>query len=125
MLRVLKTALIASFACSGWVAAVATGYLAKKRTAMALESLEAAAKAEISAPCEPVLGLFWPTWTCSWRVGLPPFSCQATVGVYRHTDPEKVRVKLAQIGQVPGMLVLEERGIKERQASVVWTPDFK
>lgn len=79
----------------------------------------------LGSGCEPVYQVVWPELGCSARIGWPPFECKAEIMIYRHTDWERVRRRMEKAGIKPGMKVLVERGVKERELEVTWTPQIK
>lgn len=95
------------------------------------EALEASGEALelqgelLGARCEPVYQVVWPELGCSARLGWPPFECKAEIMIYRHSDLERVRGRMEKAGNKPGMKVLIEKGVKERELEVTWTPKIK
>ncbi len=75
-----------------------------------------------AAPCAPVYTMAYPEFGCRGRFGWPPLVCEPRVVVYRHTDPAKVRGRIAAAGMRPGMVVYEERGVRERALPLEWDP---
>ena len=104
--------------------------LAERETARANQA-EAIAKAleakHSESACEPVYGAYWIAYECPPIIGgtLPdavkPLVCRTRIERFRSSDLAKTRDKLPG---TPGtsVLVLDERGAREKSLSVVWEP---
>lgn len=90
--------------------------------AEAAEAREADMAVKVGVGCEPVYLGLWPTVSCKKFLGLFPSECAAEVGVYRHTDIERVRARMREVGPGFGRSMWEERGARERRLPIAWDP---
>lgn len=105
--------------------------LAEKETARA-DQAEARAKAleakHSETTCEPVYQATWLEYECPPIVGskfpqaTKQVACTPALRVYRSGDFESVRAKARSAGPLASLLVLDERGVREKPLSVVWEP---
>lgn len=103
--------------------------LAEKETARANQA-EAIAKAleakHSETTCEPVYGAYWIAYECPPIIGgtLPdsvkPLVCRTRIERFRSSDLAKTRERLPGAGTA--VMVLDERGAREKPLSVVWEP---
>ena len=75
--------------------------------------------------CEPIYQVAYPEWGCSFKFGAPPLKCEFGVKIYRHQDEDRVLAVMEHIGKKPGMVLLEEKGVRERYIAIEWVPKRK
>lgn len=116
--------------CAGW----ATAWLVNRRAVERETVLAAAAQIaaeQVGLQCEPVFGAWWIERRCEGAAAWLPravqeLACPARVRAWRSTREEDLRKKLNELGpRAPGLLVLEERGVREKELDLRWQADIR
>ena len=111
----------------GWVVAYVVNQSGKR--ALATERANSAEIAErVGAGCEPAYQVAWLERRCDGMLGWAPralqaAACPARISTARVQDLERARRRIREAGPgASGMVLLEQRGLRERQIEIVWEP---
>lgn len=82
----------------------------------------------VGAACEPVYQAAWVSYACPGIFPVPaalrPLACLPKVEVYRSAALEQVREKVSATSPGSAVLVLEEKGARERKLALTWRPEL-
>jgi len=116
-----------AFAALGWLVAAYLGWngWAAGRRAAYWQGEADATRAKLGAACAPVYGVWWIERTCpgiaGWALPAPlqALACPGRVRTWRG-DLEGTRARAEALGASSAVLLLEEKGPKERELPLKW-----